>query len=349
MTDDMRALMEGADVLEPASSEVAVEEYPAFDGILLEAPPEGSEIEEQEPVVLDSIRGELVPLTSDGTAFADSAPRGEQEGERIRIQLPIRVIGFDEARGRFIEDTHTIVVSNTGSLIALKHKVFPADTIRIINLQNMEEADFRIVGPSIVSETEVSQWGVENTEGQEGRNIWGVQVENPRRGKDDGALLKCKACGKEVFWNYTLLEIEVLEATGMIAMPCADCRKATYWIYAEKHRQPKAFAIADAVAPPPRVVPIRERAERRKTKRVMLKLPVLVRRQNGQTEQAHTEDMSKLGLAVSLANELEAGEIVSVFVPYHPDGTNIPQRAQMMWKDPYPSSGRRWHGFKFVR
>ncbi len=34
---------------------------------------------------------------------------------------------------------NTILVSPTGSLIALKHRVFLADTIRIINLENMEE------------------------------------------------------------------------------------------------------------------------------------------------------------------------------------------------------------------
>ena len=91
--------------------------------------------------------------------------------------MPIRVIGFDEARGRFIEDTHTIVVSKTGSLIAMKHKVFPADVIRIINLENMEEADFRVVGPSIVTEQEVYEWGVECAE--EGRNIWGINFPEP--------------------------------------------------------------------------------------------------------------------------------------------------------------------------
>lgn len=288
------------------------------------------------------------PAGATGVAPAKEG-KERRRSERLRIQLPIRVIGFDDARGRFIEDTHTIVVSNTGSLIALKHKVFPADAIRIINLENMEEADFRIVGPSIVSETEVSQWGVENAEGKAGRNIWGFLVTEPLKDSEAGALLKCKACGKEIFWKATLLEVEVLESTGMIAMPCDDCRKPTYWIYAEITRQPKSFAIADAVAPPPRVVPIRERAERRGVKRVLLKLPIMVRRHNGQVETGHTEDMSKKGFAVSLATELDEGEAITVFLPYHPDGTNIPQRAQMVWKDPYPSSGRRWHGFRFVR
>jgi hypothetical protein len=270
-----------------------------------------------------------------------------RRSERIRLQLPIRVVGFDEARGRFIEDTHTIVVSKSGSLIALKHKVFPADIIRVINLENMEEADFRVVGPSIVTEKEVYEWGVESAEVD--RNIGGINFPEPLPEGTAAALLTCRACHQEVLWPATLLEIEMLQRTGMIAMPCEVCRKPTYWTYAEMERRPKEFTMADAVAPPPRVVPIRERAERRGTKRVLLKLPLLVRRKSGTTETSRTEDMSKRGFAASLACELDESEIVQVMLPYQLHGTNIPQQARVVWKDPYPSSGRRWHGFQFVR
>jgi hypothetical protein len=270
-----------------------------------------------------------------------------RRSERIRLQLPIRVVGFDEARGRFIEDSHTIVVSKTGSLIALTHKVFPADVIRVINLENMEEADFRVVGPSIVTEQEVYEWGVECAE--EGRNIWGINFPEPLPEGTAAALLTCRACRQEVLWPATLLEIEVLQRTGMIAMPCDVCRKPTYWTFAETERRPKEFTMADAVAPPPRVVPIRERAERRGTKRVLVKLPLLVRRKDGTTDTSRTEDMSKRGFAASLALDLEEGETVQVMVPYQPQGSNISQQAKVVWKDPYPSSGRRWHGFMFVR
>jgi hypothetical protein len=270
-----------------------------------------------------------------------------RRSERIRLQLPIRVVGFDEARGRFIEDSHTIVVSKSGSLIALTHKVFPADIIRIINLENMEEADFRVVGPSIVTEKEVYEWGVESAELD--RNIWGINFPEPLPEGTAAALLTCRACRMEVLWPATLLEIEVLQRTGMIAMPCETCRKPTYWTYAETERRPKQFSMADAVAPPPRVVPIRERAERRAIKRVLLKLPLLIRRKSGATETSRTEDMSKRGFAASLAMELDEGETVQVMLPYQLHGSNIPQQATVVWKDPYPSSGRRWHGFQFVR
>ena len=270
-----------------------------------------------------------------------------RRSERIRLSVPIRVLGFDEARGRFIEDTHTIVISDTGSLIAMSHKVFPADIIRIINLENLEEADFRVVGPSIVTDSEVAEWGIEGVD--KTRNIWGIKFPPPLPDDQAGALLECRACHRQEFWPATLLEVEILERTGMIALECETCRKPTYWIYAEVDRRPSAFALADAVAPPPRVVPIRERAERRKNKRVLLKLPIRVVNKSGQAEVLRTEDMSKTGLAVSLQMEMEVGEIVTVMCPYVEGGTNIEQRCEVRWKDPYPAGKRRYYGLHFIR
>ncbi len=46
---------------------------------------------------------------------------------------------------------------------------------------------------------------------------------------------------------------------GMIALDCARCKKPTYWTYAETDHRPRSLAVAEAVAPPRRVVPIQIR------------------------------------------------------------------------------------------
>lgn len=293
--------------------------------------------------------GESAPAAAAQAApVFEAAPSGgieQRRSERIRLRVPIRVIGFDEARGRFIEDTHTIVVSETGSLIAMEHRVFPADTVRIINLANLEESDFRVVGPSIIKGTEVAEWGIECVD--KTRNIWGIKFPPPLTGEDAGALLQCRACRREELWPATLLEVEILERTGMIALDCETCRKPTYWIYAEIVRRPADFALADVVAPPPRVVPIRETAERRKNKRVLLKLPIRVENSRGESEVLRTEDMCKAGLSVCMQVEVEVGEIVRVMCPYVEHGTNIEQRCEVRWRDPYPGGKRRYYGLRF--
>ena len=118
----------------------------------------------------------------------------QRRTERLLLTIPIRVIGLDMGGEDFTEDTHTIVVNHAGARIALQHRVAADDSIRIINLENYNEADFRIVGPTRLAGSEVAEWGVECSE--PGRNIWGIELPPPltQQGSDAGALLECRAC-----------------------------------------------------------------------------------------------------------------------------------------------------------
>ncbi len=266
-----------------------------------------------------------------------------KHGERIRVRLPIRVFGFDEARGRFLEDTHTIVVSPTGSLIALKHKVFPADTIRIVNLGNVQEADFRVVGPSMIAESEVAEWGVECMDRD--HNIWGIEF--PPVQREPHVLLECRACHVQDSWPTTILEREVLDSTGIIALNCARCGKPTFWTYVDEKQRPQVFSQAEIVAPPPRVLPVKQFVERRKRKRLLMRLPALIRTQKGEEEVSRSENLTSVGLAVALAMELEVGEVVAVICPYAEGGQNIEQKAVVRWRDPYPAGPKRFYGLDY--
>jgi hypothetical protein len=272
------------------------------------------------------------------------SPVESKPGERIRIQLPIRVFGFDEARGRFEEDTNTIVVSPTGSLIVLKHRVFPADVIRIVNLANVQEADFRVAGPSLIGESEVAEWGVECTERD--RNIWGIEFP-PRDKNEPHVLLECRACHAQDLWAATVLEREILESTGIIAINCARCGKPTFWTFVDPGQRPQTFAQAEAVAPPPRVTPAKKFVERRKRRRMPMKVPVLVRAQSGEEEVSKTENLSNVGLAVPLTLELKEGEVVSILCPYTEGGQNIVQKARVRWRDPYAAGFKRLYGLSY--
>ncbi len=262
--------------------------------------------------------------------------------ERIRVQLPIRVFGFGEARGQFLEDTHTTVISPTGSLAPLKHRVFPADVVRIVNLRNIREADFRIVGPSVITESEVAEWGVECTDRD--RNIWGVEFP-PLEAHDPSILLECRACHSQDSWPATVLEREVLQATGIIALNCAHCRKPTYWTYVDPDLRPQAFAQAEAVAPPPRGLPLKKIVARRK--RLTMKLPVLVRTEKGDEELGKTENLTSAGLAVALHMELTEGEVVTVICPYAEGGQNIEQKAVVRWRGTYTAGFNRRYGLDY--
>ena len=269
--------------------------------------------------------------------------------ERLALRIPIRVIGFATADGDFTEDTETLVINQAGARIALKHHVVADDTVRVVNLQSHAEAEFRVVGPTRLKGEEVSEWGVECTE--KDHDVWGVKLPAPlaREGKDAGALLECRACHAQGFWPLTLMEVEVLDSTGEIGRSCSKCAKTTYWTYVDVHRRPREFSPSEPLAPAPRREQIKEFKEKRKFKRMILKLPIYVRNQKGEEEISKTDNLSKGGVAVPLAMELEVGEIVSVECPHTSEVADILQKAEVRYRGTFPFDGRRLYGLKYIR
>lgn len=273
----------------------------------------------------------------------------QRRSERVLISIPIRVMGSDISGESFTEDTQTIVVNQAGARIALQHRVAADDALRIVNLENYNEADFRVVGPTRLSGTEVAEWGVECTE--PGRNVWGIALPPPLAGEgsDAGALLECRACHTQGFWPLTLMEVEVLNTTGAVNRSCTECNKTTYWTYADVRRRPREFSPSEPVAPAPREADVKKKIEKRLQKRLAMRLPIMVRNQQGEEEVTKTEDISKGGLAVSLTMDLNVGDSLQVVCPYTPGSQDIPQKGEVRRRATFPFGGKRLYGIQYVR
>lgn len=276
------------------------------------------------------------------------AQEEQRRTERIQLRIPIRVVAFSDVTGEFSEDTHTLVVNRTGARIALNQKVIADDVVRIINLENYREADFRIVGPLNVPDAQVAEWGVECVEMD--RNIWGIDFPPPLASEAEAAaLLECRACHNQGLWPVTLIEVEVLDSSGIITRSCEPCGKITYWTYADATRRPREFSPSDPLAPPKHEVKVKEKVEKRADKRLAMKLPILVRNQKGEEEIARTENVSKRGVAVCLAIDIAAGETAEIVCPYTRGGEKIWQRAEVRQRGAVPFAGKRFYGFRYVR
>ena len=280
--------------------------------------------------------------------FKLMAEAEQRRTERIQLRIPIRVVAFSEATGEFSEDTHTLVVNRAGARIALNRNVMADDVVRIINLENYREADFRVVGPLRLADAPVAEWGVECVETD--RNVWGIDFPPPLASEAEAAaLLECRACHSQGLWPVTLMEVEVLDSTGVVTRACDACGKTTYWTYADATRRPRELSPSDPVAPPKREVKVKEQVEKRAEKRLALKLPILVRNQKGVEEIAKTENVSKHGVAVSLAIEIAVGETVDIVCPYTRGGEKIWQKAETRQRGALPFGGMRLYGFHYIR
>ena len=262
--------------------------------------------------------------------------------ERILLTIPIRVTAFGGTEGGFAEETYTVEVNRDGARIALKHRVEPGDTLRIVNMENLREADFRVVGPCRLEEKGVSDWGVACLETD--RNLWEIQFSSPLKAaaNESGALLKCGDCGAESFAALRDWEVKSLDA-GSLQRFCENCGGPTNWQYADGHG-----GIEDGrpSEPPPQpqtttTKPPLSWVSKRAFKRLAMKLPILVRDQAGAQELSKTECLSKGGLAVSLALKLEVGDVVSVYCPYCEGGQNFEQKAEVRSRLTF-FQGERW-------
>lgn len=259
------------------------------------------------------------------------------------MAIPILVAGPDAAAGEFAEETRTLVVNRGGALILLKHALHPEDQLRIFNLISDAAADFRVVGPTSETTAEGAEWGVEYL--KDGMNIWGIDFP-PASGEGKAhasALLECQTCMKKFFWPLTLVEIEVIESTGVIQNFCNQCGQSTAWIYADPAHRPAQMPLLSSANPS-----AQPDLERREKKRLLMRLPVLIRNQKGEAEATRTENMSQADLAVALGLKLAVGDYVTVVCPLTATGRNLERSAKVLRKDTFSAKGRVLYGLRFA-
>jgi hypothetical protein len=276
----------------------------------------------------------------------DSGP-AQRRTERVKLSIPIRVMCFAGSAADFVEDTHTLMVNRDGALIALKHRVIPEDTIRIINLENFREGDFRVVGEMRLEIPDYSGWGVECLERE--RTLWDIDFPPPLdpAGSNAGALLECLGCNKQGLLVLSLIEVDLLESAGMLQRLCQHCGQLSTWTYADLTRRPKDVRVPMQPPVKPQVGKWNGKIERRIYKRIGVKLRALIRNARGEEEIAKTENLSKGGLALCLKMTLSLGEFVTVICPYTGSGQEFEQKAEVRYRAPHVAGVNWFYGLRY--
>lgn len=264
------------------------------------------------------------------------------------LEIPIRVLSFDKREGNFTEDTHTIFVNRDGALITLKNRVAPDEIVRIINLENLREADFRVVGTARLDHEDVTQWGVECLDKE--RTLWDIDFPPPISTgcEEAGALLECRGCGRQALRVLTLTDVGLLDSVGNLEQLCGHCGELSSWAYADATRRPQKVPESKEISATPQRVKWDGRSERRLHKRIALKLPILVQNNAGQKEIGKTEDVSKGGISACLEIKLAVGDIISVVCPYAAAGQQIEQKAEVRRRVMVYAGEKSLYGLKYV-
>jgi PilZ domain len=272
----------------------------------------------------------------------------KRRSDRLMLTVPLLVSGDDPKGGKFSDDMRTVTLNRHGARILSPRILVNGQTIRITNLVSRRKADFRVVGPLSPHSEKGGEWGVECIDGQE--NIWGIQFPPPPAGQEaeSAALLECRKCHTVALLRVSLVEFEVLGASGLLTKACESCKASTPWGYAEKQ-----VAMS---APPEEAAMIAEAgkansaprgADLRQHRRVALQLPVLIRDYSGNFEVTKSENVSKGGFCFSSEKEFHVGEGVMVACPYSKTDQSLEVSAKIVRRQKMVGAKRNIYGVRY--
>jgi hypothetical protein len=283
--------------------------------------------------------------------MADQTPaKGEERRrrtERVLLRIPIEVKGTAADGEPFNEKTFTLVVNRDGARIGLKTLLRPNDRLSITNLQNRVCCPFRVVERATDTLGDgLPEFGVECLEPDV--NVWGInfprKMAAPAKEEMVDALLECSRCKVRELAQLTLEQYRGLISQSSVDRDCGKCAARTNWVFGFVEAEPDEAAAA---APDPASSSEGGGIERRRAKRVTVKLPVRLRLDDGRDEVARTENLSKTGVCFASDLDLKRGDALKVTVGYAAGANAAEIKARVVWRR--PMEGTTAHALYGVR
>jgi hypothetical protein len=272
----------------------------------------------------------------------------KRRSDRLMITLPLVVEGKDTKGQPFDNTARTITVNRHGARIVTPRPLRAGQTITVTNIASRRKCQFRVVGPVSPATDRGGEWGIECLDPNE--DIWGIQFP-PVLATDEiqsKALLECQECGTTALMHVSLVDVEVLETSGILTKPCTHCERETRWHLSRK--QPGMPEAAEKPLSQGEKSASTRGAENRRHRRSSLQLPVLIRDYYGGSEITRTENVSKGGFCFVSEKNHPAGEILLVVCPYDPSTTDhIEVRVRVVRSRPVEGSVRTVYGVRYER
>jgi hypothetical protein len=270
-----------------------------------------------------------------------------RRSERALLRIPIRVEGKDSLGSAFEETTHTVVVNRFGGLIIVSHLLKPGTVIKITNLQNQASCCFQVVTRAAKSVSGTPEWGVKSLEPE--AEIWGVhfptRTQEPSQADLIHVLLECQECFSREMAALTVQQYRRLVAQSSLPRPCPKCSATRDWKFGFIEVELEGV-LPSVPAPSASGLTPQGGAERRRDKRLIVKLPLGVTLPDGSEETSTTENISKSGMCFACNLEMQTGDRVYVRVGLDSWGEERDIPARVMWRRPAKDKGRALYGVK---
>jgi PilZ domain-containing protein len=272
-------------------------------------------------------------------------PVEKRRSERLMLTVPLIVTGTDPQGRNFKEDARTLILNRHGALIEISRPLLVGQQIRLVNTLCHRGAEFSVVGPVAPHTEKGGQWGVECLNGQ--NNIWGIQFPPPSGiPSEPSALLECRKCHTAELKRISLIEVEVLETSGILNKTCGNCDANTPWGYAEKQL---AMSAPAGEAQMLTEAGLGRSSDQRRHRRVSLQLPILVRDYYGGVEISKSENVSKSGFCFSSEKNYHVGAGIMVACPYNSAEQSFEVPARVVRRKEIAGTHGKVYGARYER
>jgi len=267
----------------------------------------------------------------------------QRKTKRLFTRIPVRVQGRDEMEKPFVEETTTLEVNRDGARVPLRVTPRFGARLEVTNLSTQVTTVALVTHRCPQSYSGLAEWGLEFAEPVP--DFWGIAFEETREGQPlvVSALLVCQGCGRKEMVNLSNAEYEGLGEEYFLSRACPICGASTQWqVAAREEEEPSAIAVASVEAG------AAGWDDRRSSRRLALKAPILITTTNGSSEAREAQDISKFGLSFTGSLELKAGDRIEVSIGHGVAETPSLRKCLVVWRKPRDKSSQYLYGVKFL-
>lgn len=273
-----------------------------------------------------------------------------RRSDRLTLTLPLVISGVDENGDDFECEAQTINVNRDGARILIPRLLRSGQQVKVVNKLSRREAVFRVAGPLAPLTEKGGEFGfmgpITLDAGRPPRgsdsssSLWGIRFPPLIPGEETSpkALLACRDCKTVEMAQTSLIEIEVLESSGILSRSCSQCGSETPWGYASPDNPAQPGVDSETGA---------KGAERRRHRRVVLQMPILIRDYFGGVEVTKSENVSKGGVGFASEKIYQLGEGVMIACPYDKSSQNIEVPGHIATRREISGTNRKLYGVRY--